>query len=124
MENGSVSLEIAGLDLADGTPVLDVKPYLPYVEAKPEAGGGFAAEPPAKLPVTLSPEAEAKLPSIEAARPGFRSLLLETLRLDPRPAYQGEATDRVYAFELQGTRVSFTSAPDGGLLVLGLGHRA
>jgi tRNA-Thr(GGU) m(6)t(6)A37 methyltransferase TsaA len=119
-ENGNVSLEIGGLDLVDGTPVLDVKPYLPYVEAKPEAMGGFAAGPPATVSVELSPSAEVSLAVIEAARPAFRALLLETLRLDPRPAYQGEATDRVYAFELQGIRVRFMAEPDGGLRVLDL----
>jgi tRNA-Thr(GGU) m(6)t(6)A37 methyltransferase TsaA len=120
VDNGRVSLEVSGLDLSNGTPVLDVKPYLPYVEAKPEARGGFADGPPAPVPVVLSPGAEASLSSIEARQPAFRSLLLETLAIDPRPAYLEEAAGRVFAFELQGIHIRFTTGPGGGLFVLDL----
>lgn len=117
LRNGTASLEVAGLDLADGTPVLDVKPYLPYAEARPEAAGGFAAAPPKSVPVVLSPEAEASLVVIEGRQPTFRPLLIETLASDPRPAYQGDNPERTYAFELSGINVVFRGEPTGGLLV-------
>lgn len=120
VDDGGVTLEVAGLDLVDGTPVLDVKPYLPYVEAQPDAQGGFATEAPPMLPVVLSPEAEIRLTSIETRQPGFRTLLLETMAFDPRPAYLEEVANREFAFELQGIGVRFTWTPDEGLLILDL----
>lgn len=117
-----VSLRVGGLDLADGTPVLDVKPYLPYVEAKPDARGGFAAAAPDPVAVRIDPAAESDLERLESTAPGFRQLLLETLAADPRPAYQaGPTTARAYAFELRGTTVRFTTESDGALLVRSLG---
>ena len=121
IEGGTASLEVGGLDLADGTPVLDIKPYLPYVEAHPEAKGGFAATPPAPVEVTLEPAAELALAAIEARHANFRRLLLETLAADPRPAYLDASADRAFAFELLGIRVEFRAAPDGGLLVTSIG---
>lgn len=115
--SGGARLEVAGLDLADRTPVLDVKPYLPYVEARPEAKGGFAVEPPAPVPVEVAPEVEAALAAIEARRPGFRQLLTETLAADPRPAYLEPSGGRVFAFELQGIHVEFHASSTGSLLV-------
>ena len=122
VENGLASLEVGGLDLADGTPVLDVKPYLPYVESRPEATGGFASEPPEPVTVALASQAEAFLDAIASLRPDFRPLLFETLAADPRPAYLGDATDREFAFELDGIRVEFRAAPDGGLVITRLGE--
>ena len=82
-------LRLRGLDLLDGTPVLDVKPYVPYADALPEALSGFAVESPAAdWTVTLSPEAEA---SVAAADPRgerrLRELIVQVLAQDPRPGY-------------------------------------
>ena len=83
-------LELSGVDLLDGTPVLDVKPYVPYADHVPRARGGFAAEAPeANLPVEFAPGARRVLKDQEAAgRPGLVKLVRRLLRLDPRPAYR------------------------------------
>ncbi len=111
-------LRVGGLDLVDGTPVLDLKPYLPYAEAIPEAFGGFAAEAPGLLPVRLSEEAAADLSAITRTDPGFADLLIQTLAADPRPAYHPDDSAREYAFELSGHTIRFIADADGaGLLV-------
>lgn len=84
--HGKLMLKVSGLDLVDGTPVLDIKPYLPYADAIADAKGGFApTAPEAGLKVTIAPEAEAVL----ASRPSeFRELCIQVVAADPRPAYQ------------------------------------
>lgn len=90
-------LRLRGLDLMDGTPVLDVKPYVPYTDALPEARAGYAPEAPeARLAVRFSPEAEAMLAGDEA----LKSLIREVLALDPRPAYHAYDPARVYGMQL------------------------
>jgi tRNA (adenine37-N6)-methyltransferase len=117
---GGVSLEVAGLDLVDGTPVLDVKPYLPYAEALPGARAGFAPAAPAPVAVTIHPDAAAGLARAEGERPGFTELLRQTLAADPRPAFRRGADDAAYALTLAGRRVAFAARP-GGLEVLAVG---
>ncbi len=87
IHRGRVTLHLAGVDLLDGTPVLDIKPYLPYADRIAEATGGFASDAPALLPsVDFSPAAS----EFCAAWPGgdMRELISQVLRQDPRPAYQ------------------------------------
>ncbi len=86
---GKVLLHLGGLDLLDGTPVIDIKPYLPYADSLPEARGGFAAEAPAgRVPVRFLPAAEQLCRQLEQQRyPGLRQLIIDTLGSDPRPAY-------------------------------------
>lgn len=84
-----VVLHLKGADLLDGTPVIDIKPYLPYADAIATAKGGFAAEAPAgQLPVHFLPEPDQLCQTLENDRyPGLRQLIIDTLRNDPRPAY-------------------------------------
>ena len=82
-----MALHLAGVDLLDGTPVLDIKPYLPYADRIAAATGGFAPEAPAAgLTVEFSPAAT----GFCAAWPGgdLRELISQVLRQDPRPAYE------------------------------------
>ena len=85
---GDEALEVSGLDLVDGTVVLDIKPYLPYVEALPEAVGGFAKEAPVALQVDFSEEARRGLNEKEMV------LISQVLSVDPRPAYHDD--ERIY----------------------------
>ena len=96
-------LHIRGADLMDGTPLLDVKPYLPYADCVPEALGGFAAAPPDReaLPVEFPPELLERVP------PDRREALRGVLALDPRPRYQ-EDPRRVYGFCFAGLEVKFS----------------
>ena len=105
-----LALLVSGCDMMDGTPVYDIKPYLPYADAHPEARGGFAPGPQEKrLTVVCPPEMLEKLP------PESRAALPELLALDPRPAYQ-EDPQRVYGFDYAGRQVRFRVA-DGVLTV-------
>ena len=104
------SLTVAGADLADGTPILDIKPYLPYADSIPQASGGFAeSRPGRRLDVRCDPALLENLPG--ASREG----LLAVLALDPRPAYQDDP-ERVYGFEFAGRNVRFTVS--GGVLTV------
>lgn len=97
-------LHIRGADLMDGTPVLDIKPYLPYADCIPEAAGGFAAVPAGEtLEVDIPPELLERVP------PERREALRGVLALDPRPRYQ-EDPERVYGFGFAGLEVRFSVA--------------
>jgi len=86
-------LRVSGLDLVDDTPILDVKPYLPYVEAIPHAVGGFAQSPPEPLPVEIADEFAKRLGAQKT------DCLREVLSNDPRPAYH-EDSNRIYGCRL------------------------
>ena len=108
INRGRVTLHLSGVDLLDGTPVLDIKPYLPYADGLPDAGGGFAAQAPdAGLTVEFSPEAEA----VCAVWPGggLRELIVQVLSQDPRPAYErGAAAAQSYGMRLHDREVQWT----------------
>ena len=103
-------LNVAGADLLDGTPIYDIKPYLPYVDSHQDARGGFGA---GKLDYAVTvncPETLlTKLPEEK------RQSLLDVLAQDPRPAYQ-EDPERVYGLSFAGFDVKFTVA-EGTLTV-------
>ncbi|MGM0985191.1 MAG: tRNA (N6-threonylcarbamoyladenosine(37)-N6)-methyltransferase TrmO [Pseudomonadota bacterium] len=101
-----VSLRLRGADLVDGTPVLDIKPYLPWVESRPEARAGFAPDPPPTLAVGLSPEAEAVLDQ-RSDGDSLRDLIHQVLAQDPRPAYRNGAEARIYGVRLRDLDVRF-----------------
>jgi tRNA-Thr(GGU) m(6)t(6)A37 methyltransferase TsaA len=90
---GGPELHLRGADLLDGTPVLDVKPYVAYADAIPQARLGWLAgeERAAPLAVEFSDEAAAQCRELEAARPGLRELVEQTLAQDPRPAFRTSA---------------------------------
>ena len=101
-EDGKLVLHLRGADLIDGTPVLDIKPYVPYVDSIPNASGGFAAgAPEARLAVRFTPMAEVQVAARAAAHPQLHELITQVLGADPRPAYrEDESTDRVYGMKL------------------------
>ncbi len=103
-------LHVAGADMVDGTPVYDIKPYLPFVDCHPEATGGFADPVREKaLRVSFPPDLLARLP--ESAR----EALCDVLAQDPRPSYQSDPK-RLYGVPFAGWDVRFTVA-DGVLRV-------
>ena len=86
---GNVSLQVEGADLIDGTPILDIKPYIPYGDSLPAATGGFAEETPRPtLQVVFSDLAKKHLALYQDETPELQTMLQETLSLDPRPAYR------------------------------------
>lgn len=84
---------VRGIDIIDGTPILDIKPYLPYAEAHPQAQGGWAPEPP-KADWKVEFLCQEKLDQWKKKRPEIESLIVKTLQLDPRPqiykGYEGQ----------------------------------
>lgn len=97
----ALRLHLGGVDLLDGTPVLDIKPYLPYVEALPEARAELAPTPPQPvLRVVFSDQAREQLAAL-ADGGRLCELIARLLELDPRPAYSGEGDpERVYGMRL------------------------
>ncbi len=94
-------IRVLGADLMDGTPIYDIKPYLPYVDCKPDAKNGFAlAQSEGTLSVSI-PERLLKL-----IPPDKRQGLTDILAQDPRPQYQDDP-ERVYTMSFGNTEVSF-----------------
>jgi len=91
-DEGRCLLHLRGADLLDGTPVLDIKPYLPYADALPEAAGGYAADSPSKaISITFNELADAQCTELEQnGTLGLRQLIKQVLSQDPRPAYYAE----------------------------------
>lgn len=94
-------LKVRGADLLDGTPIFDIKPYVPYADSKPQALGGFASTPKeATLTVDIPPELLERIP------PEKRAALTGVLAQDPRPAYQ-EDEARIYGMGFGGLDIKF-----------------
>jgi len=117
MDESSPVLLLGGLDLIDGTPVYDVKPYLPYAEALPEATGGFAGEEIPRLRVEIAEEAAGDFSRLPERA---REVLREVLAQDPRPAARTEEDpERVYGALLCGRNVRF-SVVEGICRIVGI----
>lgn len=98
-EIGKGEITVKGADLADGTPIFDIKPYIPYADSFPDAVPGFAPAPPEKMEVLL--------PGGLPFTPEQQETLREILSLDPRPAYHNDE-DRVYGMDFMGHDVRFS----------------
>lgn len=100
-EYGTV-IHVAGADLMDGTPIFDIKPYIPYSDCHPEASGGFTdSAGDFLLEVAFPPELLQKIPQSK------REALLGVLSHDPRPSYQNDP-DRIYGLNFGGYDIRFT----------------
>ena len=103
-------IHVSGADLMDGTPIFDIKPYIPYADCHPDATEGFTA--PGQdylLEVDISADLLEKIPANK--RESLRGVLAQ----DPRPSYQKDG-DRMYGFSFAGMEVRFTVA--GGVLTV------
>jgi hypothetical protein len=99
------------VDLLDGTPIIDIKPYIAYADSIPAALGGWAAEPIQRTPVEFSSQAEMRLAEIIAndqsgRHAGLRELIVEMLEIDPRPAFQKRRMPPGHP-DAEGTRFGF-----------------
>lgn len=109
-----VCLVLRGHDLVDGTPVVDIKPYLPWADGAEHARAGFAPCPPELLPVRFCAEVEAQLAS-RADGASLRALIEDVLAQDPRPAYHPIDPARRYGVRLADLDVGFRlSATENG----------
>lgn len=98
-EHGTV-LYVSGADLMDGTPIYDIKPYLPYADCHVSASGGFAPSPKETVAVDCPAELLHKLP------PECAEALVGVLAQDPRPQYQNDPA-RIYGMTFAGFEVRF-----------------
>ncbi len=103
-------LVVSGADLMDGTPIYDVKPYLPYADCRTEASGGFAPRREAELTVNFPPTLLSLVPEDK------RAALTGVLAQDPRPHYQSDPR-RVYGIRFAGLEVRFR-VEDGTVFVV------
>nr|WP_086939049.1 tRNA (N6-threonylcarbamoyladenosine(37)-N6)-methyltransferase TrmO [Thaumasiovibrio occultus] len=107
-QGDQIILDLGGIDLVDGTPIIDIKPYIPYSDSIPDAIGGFASEEPDTLAVTLDLAQFPMLSSNQA------QVIQEVLAQDPRPAYKkGKPDSKEYAVHLFNYNVRFCYHEDG-----------
>ncbi len=104
-----IELNLGGVDLLDGTPVLDVKPYIPYADAIDNASAGYANQQPvAKWPVVFSEMAAHRCDKAQTSRyPDLKTLIVDLLSLDPRPGYQEENTSSRHGIRLWDLDIKF-----------------
>ena len=116
---GKCLLRLGGVDLLDGTPVLDIKPYLPYAEAITEARAGYAFDAPgAAVTVTFSAQAEVQIAAAEIKHPGLAQLIRQLIAADPRPAYHDGRTARTrYGMRLWDYDVRWEVTGDSACVV-------
>ena len=124
----NIVLHLIGCDLLDGTPILDIKPYLAYVDSIPDAIGGFATDAPEKV-VTVSFSRDSVMQCKRASdRLGenIKKLVTEILQYDPRPSYQQSEqsnnlkNDRVYAMKLHDFDLKWEYSEHNKINVLSL----
>lgn len=108
IDNG-VRLHIRGADLLDGTPVIDIKPYIPYADSHPHARAGFAQLAPSRMHVRWQHSA---LLFAQNASAHLKNMIEEILSFDPRPAYQDEQ-ERIYGVHIDNYNVRFRIGDEG-----------
>lgn len=97
-------LQLGGIDLIDGTPIYDIKPYLPYAESVPNARSGFADEAIPRLKVAIAENAQDDFNKLSTRA---QKLILEALSLDPRPAVQTQDQERSFGATLCEKNIRF-----------------
>jgi tRNA-Thr(GGU) m(6)t(6)A37 methyltransferase TsaA len=118
-------IEVSGVDLLDGTPILDIKPYLSYTDSLPQALSGWASAEVKKIKVSWSLRARddlARLPKAQAEE--LEGLIGNLLELDPRPAYQQRKTPagspelwgRLFGMKIAGHEIKYTFQAEGLLV--------
>ena len=110
-----VILKLGSLDLVDGTPVIDIKPYLPFAESLPDATASYAQQAPvAEMHVSFTADIDQQLSRLEQRYPQLKTFIGEVLAQDPRPAYRkGEETGKTYAVWLHDFNVRWRVTEEG-----------
>ncbi len=110
IDKEKVELYVSGVDMLDGTPILDIKPYLPFADRIKDASGGFGEDRKEyALKVVIADEILEKVPE------KYRESLIEILSQDPRPSYQNDP-ERIYGMSYGGFEIKF--AVDNGILTV------
>ncbi|MGC0118710.1 tRNA (N6-threonylcarbamoyladenosine(37)-N6)-methyltransferase TrmO [Pseudoalteromonas piscicida] len=108
-KNGQLDLLLSGVDLLDGTPIIDIKPYLPYSDALVDATAGFAdTRPETQMSVSFSDEANIFIEK-QKNYPELRQFITNVLKQDPRPAYKKKRTSQQdYGMSLYDFNIRWT----------------
>lgn len=121
--DGSAELRVSGVDILDGSPLLDLKPYLPYADQVEDASSGWAIGEVQRYPVEFGAEARD-----QAEKLGILDLIIGVLEWDPRPRSQREHTPigdtassgKRFAFRLMGNDIHWEILPGGRIRVTGI----
>ncbi len=118
-QNGRATLVVRGGDWVNGTPVVDIKPYLPYADAIPQAQGGYATAAPSEtLRVTFAAEAEQQLQQLAPHYPELELLIRQVLAQDPRPAYKRDKpSDQVFGMQLYDLNIQWRVADQQNIVL-------
>ena len=108
-KNGKLMLKISGIDLLDGTPVIDIKPYLPYSDALPNAAGGFSDAAP-QTAMTVSFAEQVSLFCLQQNQyPDLQVFIEKVLKQDPRPSYKKQREgEQSYGMTLYNYNIKWT----------------
>jgi len=109
VEKQQVVLHISAIDLLDTTPIIDIKPYVPYSDSLPQANAGFAqSQPPSNLQITFNQKVKEALVEYNKNYPDLALFIEQVLIQDPRPAYkQGKSDDKVYGMSLYDLNIQW-----------------
>jgi tRNA (adenine37-N6)-methyltransferase len=125
-DQGGLALRLGGVDLLDGTPVLDIKPYVPYADALPQASSGFVPAPPERerqVLFSLQAQEQLRTQDPDGGR-HLAALITQILRQDPRPGYLDRYPDRQdFALRLYDLEVKWRET-GGQILVWALAPAA
>ncbi|KAE9529877.1 tRNA (N6-threonylcarbamoyladenosine(37)-N6)-methyltransferase TrmO [Testudinibacter aquarius] len=105
IDQGKVRLQVGSIDLVNGTPILDIKPYLAYADSEPNAVSGFAqTKPSSEIQVRFAPDVEAFIQQ-QYDYPNLQRFIRQLIEQDPRPAYQQQSGDRNYSERIYGISI-------------------
>ncbi|MBL4822953.1 MAG: tRNA (N6-threonylcarbamoyladenosine(37)-N6)-methyltransferase TrmO [Colwellia sp.] len=109
IKDQQVILHISAIDLLDKTPIIDIKPYVPYSDSIPHANAGFAqTQPLANLQVTFNEQAQIAITKHRINYPDLALFIEQVLAQDPRPAYkQGKSDDKIYGMNLYDLNIQW-----------------
>ncbi len=101
--HAKVILKVSGLDLIDGTPIVDIKPYVPYSDSITDAVYPFAQKAPDNITVTFCSDADQTL----QAKPELKTLIIQVLSQDPKPAFHKIDSSRIYGANLENQNITW-----------------
>lgn len=120
--NSKVRLEVGSIDLVNGTPIFDIKPYIAYADSQPDAVCGFAPSKPAtEIEVRFQAPALQVIAQQQVNYPNLQRFIRELIQQDPRPAYQQhQSGERVYGMSIWRFNVRFCFVENNVVEVIGI----
>lgn len=122
IKDKQVILHISAIDLLDKTPIIDIKPYIPYSDSIPHAEAGFAqTQPSSYLQVTFTQQAQIALSQYSKSIPELALFIEQVLAQDPRPAYKkGKDDDKIYGMNLYDLNIQWQMDGINGISVIAI----